>query len=38
LTLTFGRWSGVVVSDLAILLFEVVRSGTFETERSHPPA
>jgi hypothetical protein len=34
----FGWWSGVVVPDLDLLLSEGLRSGTFETERSHPPA
>ena len=38
LTLTFGRWSGVVVLDLAISLFEGVRSGTSETERNRSSA
>jgi hypothetical protein len=33
-----GRRSGVVVPDLGPLLFEGVRSGTLETERSRPPA
>ena len=34
----FGRRSGVVVPDLGPLLFEGLRSGTLETERSRPPA
>jgi len=38
LTFTFGRWSGVVVPDLAISLFEGMMSGTSETERNRPPA
>ena len=42
LILTFttlgGRRSAVVVPDLGPLLFEGVRSGTLETERSRPPA
>jgi hypothetical protein len=33
-----GRRSGVIVPDLGPLLFEGVRSGTFETERSRPAA
>ena len=32
-----GRRSAVVVPDLGPLLFEGVRSGTLETERSRPP-
>ena len=38
LTTLGGRRSGVVVPDLGPLLFEGVRSGTLETERSRPPA
>ena len=43
LTLTFvfflgGWWSVIVVPDQPLLLFGRGWSGTFETERSHPPA